>query len=1279
MLRNQFWAAIAVAMLAILSLLSPAQAVLDPPATDGPADRRQADQSPRLIIELESPPLAVAYRDQVGAARANGALDVNSPFAAAYVAQLEAEQAAFVAAMQEALPNAAVSTFVNESGYNEAATYQITFNGVSVDVSATGKTREAARALLERMPDVKAVYYDRPYFTQLYTSTSLINAPVLWHLGGGRENAGAGVKVASMDGGIHKDAPMFSGAGYSYPPGYGPNGLGLTANNNGKIIVSRAYFRPWDPPLPESAVPWPGAYDDSHGVHTASTAAGNVVTATVGGFSVGQISGVAPRAYVMSYKVFYTSVSFNSSFYTTEGLAALEDIVRDGADVVNNSWGSGPVSEGGPFDPIDAALINAHNAGVFVSMSAGNSGPGYGTTDHPSPEYMTVAATTTGGTLAAGRVYVPAIPALGNLPFGVARFGAPLPETAVITYTVLPASAVDASNIEGCAAWPANTFTGKAALIKRGSCEFGLKVLNAERGGAAFVVIYNHEAGGDAIQDMGPGSVGLEVAISSIFIGNTAGNAIVDAHGSNPGIELVVDTVPYQAGNTPDIVADFSNRGPGVGNVLKPDIAAPGVNILAQGYDGYHLLSEAVHLGYGEVSGTSMAAPHIAGSAALLRQLHPGWPNSWIKSALMSTAKYTDVYNWDGTPAQPLDMGAGRVDLSHAADPGVILDPPSLSFGTVPTGTTKIISVTVTSVAGGSETYNLSTLFTGDGFTQTTALPGFVVSPDQLTLNPGETKVVTVTFDPATSRGYGDNQGYIVMDGTQYDAHLPAWARASYGTQLADVLIIDNDFSDGIDLPDYSWYYTDTLTQLGLTYDLWNVDDFIGSDRTIPDATTLAGYGAVLHYTGDNYFPDGAFAASTGLTPLDLNTLTEYLSGGGRLIAMGQDYSSAIGDDVSSRFYFGFNLGAKSIQDSVVNDATPNQLLVPAPGVSQPFASAYVDLTKPRQYDDESLLTGAAEAPPVNTETTGKAILSYDVTRKQLQSTVTVEASPSTPITVTAAHIHVGAPGVNGPPVFTLFSGSQVVTETMTIEGEITLDSAQEADLLAGNYYINVHTTANPNGEIRGQIQLVDRDNQLYMDELEHIEGDSVPVLRYGGPYNLLDGTVALARRAQPSLENPGITYRGRSFYTAFGLEGMSEEDNADYQITPLSRAEFMARILKWLESEAGTVVVTPTLVTTSTLYSFTVTYEPSETAPTAVAAGYRWDFGDGSPYIAVPALPYASHTYTCSGDNRHTVRVEVTDSYGNVAIGSTEVDATGNCVTQDGFNQMYLPIISKQ
>ena len=141
-----------------------------------------------------------------------------------------------------------------------------------------------------------------------------------------------------MDGGVHNDAPMFDGTGYTYPPGF-PKGD--TRNTNGKIILSRVYFRAWDPPSAGDENPWPGTRARPHGTHTASTAAGNEVRRSYLGAAPVTLSGVAPKAYVMSYRVFYNSITNDGCFYNAEGIKALEDIAMDGADVLNNSWGGG--------------------------------------------------------------------------------------------------------------------------------------------------------------------------------------------------------------------------------------------------------------------------------------------------------------------------------------------------------------------------------------------------------------------------------------------------------------------------------------------------------------------------------------------------------------------------------------------------------------------------------------------------------------------------------------------------------------------------------------------------------------------------------------------------------------------------------------------------------------------------------------------------------------------------------------------------------------------------
>lgn len=1267
------------------------------PTDDGPTDI-SLGTSHRLIVQLESPPLAVWAGQTRQALKANGRLDVQSAAAQSYVAQLQAEQAAFISAMQAALPGATVDNFVNELGVAEAAQYQITFNGMSVDPGSADKT--TARRILSQLPGVRAVYLDFAHTPTLYTSTTLINAPALWNNAaiGGRTNAGAGVKVASMDGGLHKDAPMFDGTGFSYPPDFPPNGLGLTENNNGKIIASRAYFRSWDPPAPGDENPWPGENGTPHGVHTGGIAAGNIVTANYLGLTFPDISGVAPAAWAMSYRVFYASVNGNESFFTTEGIAALEDIVADGADVVNNSWGEGPTAVGGEFDPLDQALINAANAGVFVSMSAGNAGPGNGTTDHPSDEYIIVAASTTSGTLASGVLNIiepePISPSLQGISFGGAGFGSPLPVGAVITHPFITAASIDPGNVTGCDPWTGTPFTGHAAIISRGGCFFTDKVYYAEQAGAEFVVVYNND--GDGLLTMSCGGMFCdpgEVTISSIFIGQTDGEGIVawyDLHGTASVLEL--DTLAFQAGSTADEIIGFSSRGPGAGNVLKPDIAAPGVNILSQGYTP-GATGEARHLGFGQVSGTSMSAPHVAGAAALVRQVHPDWSNDYIKSALMSTAKFIDIYNSDGTPAQPLDMGAGRLDLTNVADPGVILDPPSISFGLVPEGESKTINVQVTSVADQSETYDLSTLFTGDGFPGSGVLPGFSVSPSEITLNAGATTMISITFDSTATSGVGDHQGYIIMDGDPHQAHMPAWARVVPDLPVADVLIIDNDFSpidlgDG-PLADYLSYYTDALDAAGYTYAVYDATDGIGADPGIPDAATLSGYRAIVLFTGDYYLPDGTFTVSTPLTEQDQNRLTEYANNGGLIIAMGQDLAGVLDSDETddASFFYGPVLGANWLQDSVSDSTLPDLPVVSSVESPPAFQDISLHVGDPGAYVGTNALSGDNEVPPVPTGASGEVTVNYDADTNLLQYIVEVEVTD--PLTITASHIHTGTVGVNGGVEVTLFSGPPtLVTETFSFTDSALLTEAQEAALLAEGLYVNVHTTENTGGEVRAQLVVQTEGdgagNQLFIDEIQphppliDVGDPNMPeelepyvgLLIYPGPYNIEDGFVAVAHREQPSLERPGIAYFGRTIYTSFGLEGVNDG------VGGTSRAELLQRFLAWGLDEPTVTITDTTPDNASNLTTFEATLVSPVSGETAglpiTGVSYRWDFGDGSDVAGPYTTTQASHKYAVCGT--YTVRVEATDSFGNTALDSLVVEVDEEC----DAHIIYLPLVTK-
>ncbi len=1312
--RNTFNLLVVISMLVSLVALMPvAQATMaqagqttvapdfgTQPVDDTPQaapEKSQAKTSHRLIVQLKSPSLSEKGFSSKTARLENGKLNLQSAEVQSYLSQLKSEQAAFVNQMQLALPGANVDHFINELGNPEALTYQVVFNGMTINPGKTPK--KVAIQKLMALSGVKMVYSDVAHEPDLYASLPLINASAAWNNAaiGGKANAGAGVKLASMDGGLHKDAPMFDGTGYSYPPGFPAGGLGLTANNNGKIIASRVYFRSWDPPAAGDENPWPGTNGTSHGTHTGSTAGGNEVVSTYLGIT-NTISGVAPAVWLMSYRVFYASVNNDGSFYNAEGIAALEDLVADGADVVNNSWGGGPTSVGGALDALDTALINASNAGVFVSMSNGNAGPGLGTSDHPSSNYINVGASTTSGTLASGQFSViePSPPAptttLTDMPFTTADFGDPLPLGQVITYSFKTAYSVDPGNYDGCDAWPAGTFTGVAALISRGDCEFGVKVLNAENAGAEFAVIYNHVAGGDGLINMGEGAVGHLVTISSIFIGHTHGQAMVDwytAHGAASVLEM--DTNAFQAGNTPDIMTSFSSRGPGVGMVLKPDITAPGDNILAQGYDPLGV-GEGRHLGWGQASGTSMASPHVAGAAALLRQIHPTWSNAEIKSALMSTSKYLGIYNHDGTHAQPLDMGAGRLDLTHAADPGVIFGSPSLSFGLVLTGTQKSLQTYLTNVSGATESYDLSavsvSVTTSFGAPQVSALPGFTVQPASITLAAGEMAPITVTFD-TTAGAIGDNQGFIVLGGSAHNAHVPVWGRV-HPAPTADVLVIDNDFSDLLGYADYLSYYTTALTNLGISYDVRNADLYFANPTTIPDAAWLHPYKAIIYFTGDNFNNDGTFTVSTPLTALDMDILVEYANAGGIVLAMGQDIAAVLNADTfygigagDANTFYSSVLGGNWHQDSLTNYSSPTSPVVAMEDA--PRALQGVELDVSGWAENLVKLIGANEVPPVASLNVGDAYFTYDAASRVLYYDVTVKnMHPTDVMTITAAAIYTGTASVNGAVVHTISATPTALAAgaSANFAASWAVVPSQVDEVLGNGFYVNVLTTANPTGEMRGQVTpAVIGDgarNQLFIDEIQTYPFRNplplptvgpwfayTPLLRYADPtYRIEDGVVAMAHREQPSLENPGVTFFGRSIYTSFGLEGVHNG------VGTTTREGLLAAFLDWAMDEPGGTITDLTAPNSSHVTSF----EAGLTSNISGVGGYtyRWDFGDSTEYAGPFKVPSASHVYDWCGT--YNVRVEIVDTLGNHTI------VTQNILVDQCTNgwRVLMPLIGR-
>lgn len=932
-----------------------------PPGPTHSSDRVGNSAVPeRWIIRLTNPPLAQApgmiaeYATMALGNQASGRLQLDSPAAQQYRAQLLQQQNAVFSALRRSFPSAKLHR-----------NYQVVFNGIAVALPGVANPEAKLRAI----PGVAAVYKDLSYEPTMFASIPQIGADQLWASRqiGGQSRAGEGVKIAIIDSGIQHTHPFFNPDGFTYPPGF-PKGE--AAFTTPKVISARAYFRPDLPPLPGSETPLPGPDGSSHGTHVAGTAAGVAnTTATIGGLEQ-TISGVAPRAYLMNYKVFYQNDSpFSGSAFTVELIAALEDAVADGADVINNSWGSRAETE--PFaNPLTLAAEAAVDAGVTVIFSAGNEGPNENTAGSPgyTDKVITVGAVSSPRTIASGFVDVVAPEGtpevLRERPYGTATFGPPIEDELFGPAPYLPLSAIGLSSL-ACEPAPAGALAGRVALIERGVCPFSAKVYNAQLGGAIAAIIYNSEAGGEELVTMAASDYADAVTIPSISVGRSLGLGMTDWYAQHGEAALVqIDPRARVIDQSGDVITSFSSRGPTFQGTLKPDVVAPGENILSSGYGPG--AGEEAHNSYGMASGTSMAAPHVTGAAALLKQIHPNWSPADIKSALMSTAT-TDVWlDEDKTePAGVLDRGAGRIDLTRAANPGLLFDRQSLSFGEVVSPHYRVLAVRARNVSGTRQTYTLSGRTTVGDF-------GITVSPPTLTLAPGATGLFEVAINLPPGSAPIDYEGVVELQGGTGTLHLPLWARALPAERNANkVLLIDNDGSSSWGFDDYSGYYGNALGALGVPFTYLDVDALAGEEQTLPSLSELQSYDIILWFTGDNFLPNGSATVPTPLTDTDQDLLIAYLQSGGSLIATGQDLSEASDinrtppdDPLFSRsdLYHSY-LGARFVQDNVFGDMSPAERTVTGTAAQIWTADIALDLTPSNAPSDQ---TGASNQATVD-------------------------------------------------------------------------------------------------------------------------------------------------------------------------------------------------------------------------------------------------------------------------------------------------------------------------
>ncbi|MEX2150064.1 MAG: S8 family serine peptidase [Steroidobacteraceae bacterium] len=668
--------------------------------------------------------------------------------------------------------------------------YGIVFNGFAAELTA------AQAAELRSMKGVLSVEKDQIYQPDTSTTPDFLG---LSGPGGfwATKATGENVIIGIVDSGVWPEHLSFSdrvdangtpsGVNgrkvYQQIPGWHgqctPGEAFNAANCNQKLIGARYYNAGWggnaaiDAFFPfefNSPRDWAG-----HGSHTASTAGGNRGVAVTDPLTApfGSTNGIAPRARVAVYKVCWADQPTGGGCFQSDTVAAVDQAVVDGVDVINFSVSG---SRTNFLDSVEVAFLFAADAGVFVATSAGNAGPTSSTVAHPGPWLTTVAAGTHNrngeGSVTLGNAATYTGASLAN-----ALASSPLIDS---TSAGLPGA--DPAFVELCvgaadgvpAVLDPAKVAGKIVLCKRGATALVNKSGAVAAAGGVGAIIYNDPIGVTS-------TLALVHPIPAVHVVAASGLAIkayIADVGAAATASIAQATIVLNA--PAPFTASFSSRGPllaGNGDLLKPDVIAPGQEILAAvapPNNGGRL--------FDLYSGTSMASPHVAGLAALFRELYPSWSPMAIKSALMTTG--SDVLD-GGTPAPSTNpilifrQGAGHVQPNAAANPGLVfdsgfndwlaflcgtttgvgpatcaalsglgysLDPSDLNVASIAIGDLpgeQTVRRRVTNVGGGVATYTPS--FTG--------MAGFnvLINPASLQLAAGQTKEFAITFTRTTA------------------------------------------------------------------------------------------------------------------------------------------------------------------------------------------------------------------------------------------------------------------------------------------------------------------------------------------------------------------------------------------------------------------------------------------------------------------------------------------------------------------------------------------------
>ena len=704
------------AALAIASLMLGATPALAQSAETA-STRPQQDRA-YALVQLTGEPLASAARTKPARGKK---IDFNNRAVKAYRAQLAALRNDYKAWLKTHVPQASVT-----------GQFDISLNAVAVKLNGASLAQVSATSMV-KTAQYQGLYYPNAADPDL----SLIHASQAWGAGGAA-GAGANVKVAIVDTGIDVTHPCFSDSGYA-----ARSHLGDPRLTNNKVIAARVFNNQ----LNQSRFDATAIQD--HGTHVAGTVACNFDTpASVQGVAIPfGISGVAPRALLGNYNVFPGTVENARS---EDILNALEAAYQDGFDIANMSLGGG---SHGVQDLLTMAVDNLDRANMVVAVAAGNSGPGHFTVESPG---MAERALSAGASTVPHYVGAP-------VTVGGTSYIAATGEFATVQSDLTAPLGVVSGAVNGLsdACAPLPSLAGRIALVSRGACVFTVKVRNAQAAGAVAVLVANNVAGDPTA--MASDGTPNQPTIPAYMVSKDDGQAL---KAQNAAAATIAAALAYVQTANADIMAGFSSQGPtDVDFRVKPDVVAPGVNVLSSIPASFCATPPC----FAFFSGTSMATPHLAGSAAVVLAQHGDWSAAEVRSAVVNTADRGVLK--DFAAAAPVDdvniIGAGRENLASAVNAVVALDPVSLSFGAVPSGSGQARqgSVTLKNVSGSARTFTLSVV------DAKTAGVAYGLSRSTVALGAGESATVIVTMTAARG-ATGDQQAVLdVKEGNLSVAH----------------------------------------------------------------------------------------------------------------------------------------------------------------------------------------------------------------------------------------------------------------------------------------------------------------------------------------------------------------------------------------------------------------------------------------------------------------------------------------------------------------------------